>query len=284
MAKNNWGLVHRMVTSLDSLWRSQQQSRTLQEFRKEIRFSWNDHAAKELNSRYLYPHEEEDLRLLEALGQQVRVLEEANEKLVKIREHVRTANQLSTKIADILQDVELDIEIAYQHYDQHVEDLEHTKNYYIQSGRVNISSGFCLQGCSHRVEREGTVEMSSGVQAPRQFIDFIEERQRLWSQKKIAETDANKLDQYVSTFSASGSSDPLSPLSNENKPPAELKKVLPLLDAEQKAVRGAKSNLNSYHFRVNQIESKFLYRLFKFLGFIGLGLVMAGAIVTRLPA
>ena len=39
----------------DIVWKMQQRSRTLQDYRKDIRGLWQDEAAKTLNRRYLDP-------------------------------------------------------------------------------------------------------------------------------------------------------------------------------------------------------------------------------------
>lgn len=56
------------------LWSATQQSRTLQELRKNIQGVWQDEAARELAHRYLDPHESEDQRMLGLLNQEKETL------------------------------------------------------------------------------------------------------------------------------------------------------------------------------------------------------------------
>ena len=46
------------------IWFIQQCSRELQNFRSDIRSSWEDEASKELNSRYLNPHEDDNQEMI----------------------------------------------------------------------------------------------------------------------------------------------------------------------------------------------------------------------------
>ena len=65
----------------DALWSGAQQSRVLQDLRRDIRIVWDDEAAHEINSRYLNSHEADDLSLREEIKEQDELLKQADHKV-----------------------------------------------------------------------------------------------------------------------------------------------------------------------------------------------------------
>src|SRR4051794_7183658 len=59
------------MTLENDLWLLEQQSRALQECRRDLAWVWNDEAARELNRRYLDPHAADDGQLHRALHQEL---------------------------------------------------------------------------------------------------------------------------------------------------------------------------------------------------------------------
>ena len=111
----------------DNLWHLMQQSRSLQDFRKEIRLSWDDQASKEINKRYLDPHEEENNYLLDKLRKLSENVALNEKKYKSISNIIREAGALSVELSKLLQNVQEDIQIAYTHHDQSLEDIEVSK-------------------------------------------------------------------------------------------------------------------------------------------------------------
>jgi hypothetical protein len=104
----------------ETLWSMSQRSRTLQELRKDIRLVWDDEAAREINSRYLNPHESDDVRMSVTLNDQ-------SEHLRTAEQHLDLANSLELQIdecaavvADKLRFANQDLDSSYSDYDQYV--------------------------------------------------------------------------------------------------------------------------------------------------------------------
>ncbi len=104
----------------EALWSMSQRSRMLQELRQDVRHVWDDEAAREINSRYLNPHETDNLRMSRALNEQ-------NEQLQAAERHLELAGSLELKIDECaaivgekLRFAEQDIDSSYSNYDQYV--------------------------------------------------------------------------------------------------------------------------------------------------------------------
>jgi len=105
----------------DALWRLTQQSRTLQDFRKDISGVWSDTVARELNSRYLNPHEEDDQEIIKAFREQNEALEQAKEKLRIASEQAKEAAELSAKVVESLEFTQQELNSAYKSYDLYIQ-------------------------------------------------------------------------------------------------------------------------------------------------------------------
>ncbi len=101
------------------LWSMTQESRVLQELRKDIRGIWNDEAARELTNRYLDPHESEDQQMLATLHQQQDALAQSKHQLVSAENYARQAEEHAAVVADRLKSIEQEVTSAYSHHDMY---------------------------------------------------------------------------------------------------------------------------------------------------------------------
>lgn len=101
----------------DLLWSMTQESRVLQELRKNIYGIWQDEAARELTSRYFDPHESEDQQMLAWLNQQKDTLDKSALKLQSADGFARQATEFAEIVADRLKLTEQEITSAYSYYD-----------------------------------------------------------------------------------------------------------------------------------------------------------------------
>jgi hypothetical protein len=101
----------------DLLWTMTQESRVLQELRKDIRGVWQDEAARELTSRYLDPHENEDQQMMVGLNQQKDALDQAQAKLISAENYARQAEEYAALVAEGLKSTEQELKSAYSNYD-----------------------------------------------------------------------------------------------------------------------------------------------------------------------
>lgn len=101
----------------DLLWSITQQSRVLQNLRKDIRGIWQDEAARELTSRYLDPHESKDQQMLAELNQQKDALDKSQDKLISAENYGRQAEEYATLVAEGLKSTEQELQSAYGNYD-----------------------------------------------------------------------------------------------------------------------------------------------------------------------
>ena|SRR5690242_18830524 len=105
----------------DSLWSVTQQSRVLQDLRRDIRIVWEDEAVREINSRYLNPHEADDLSMKEELKEQVELLKQAGHKVTAANEFARQVEEFSKTVAERGQFARQDLDNAYSSYDVFVQ-------------------------------------------------------------------------------------------------------------------------------------------------------------------
>jgi hypothetical protein len=101
----------------DLLWSMTQESRVLQELRKDIGGIWQDEAARELTRRYLDPHESEDQQMLAGLNQQKDALDQSQAKLVSAENYGRQAEEYAALVAEDLKATEQELQSAYGNYD-----------------------------------------------------------------------------------------------------------------------------------------------------------------------
>jgi len=113
----------------DEIWYMKQQSRVLQEFRREIQGFWDDEAAREMNVRYLNPHEDDDTQMTTGLDGQQNALQEAQVKLTSASEHALRAEKLSVEVLEQLELAEQDVSIAYQFYEQYRDYHSHARSF-----------------------------------------------------------------------------------------------------------------------------------------------------------
>lgn len=105
----------------ETLWPLSQQSRSLQDLRRDISHVWNDEAAREINSRYLNPHEGDNSRMQTALNKQKELLEQASQKLESTKEFAQQIEECAAVVTEKLRFVEQDMDNAYSNYDLYVQ-------------------------------------------------------------------------------------------------------------------------------------------------------------------
>lgn len=98
----------------DELWLLQQQSRRLQAFRQEISPLWDDHAAKDLNHRFLDPHQSDDSRMVKGVVDQSDRIKQADVYIEKSVGLASEVAELSTSIQDEIGFCQEDIDMGYQ--------------------------------------------------------------------------------------------------------------------------------------------------------------------------
>lgn len=101
----------------DMLWRMRQQSRVLQDLRREIMPVWDDNAAREVDSRYLNSHAADDERLLEQLHSQDESLDQTASQIAVAQEESRRAEEHAVVVTEQLRFAGQDLQGAYGHYD-----------------------------------------------------------------------------------------------------------------------------------------------------------------------
>lgn len=104
----------------ETLWLMSQQSRVLQDLRKDVGRVWDDEAAREVNSRYLNPHEQDDARMRGEMDEQRQLLERAGRELEAAKEFARQADECAAAVAEKLRFAEQDMDSAYSNFDLYV--------------------------------------------------------------------------------------------------------------------------------------------------------------------
>lgn len=105
----------------DELWYLQKQSQRLQEFRREIQAKWADEAARELNLRFLNPHETDSASLVGNLIQQDAGLSKAATKLNAAQALSLEIEKLSATVIKQLDYCKQDIAMFHQVHEQYRE-------------------------------------------------------------------------------------------------------------------------------------------------------------------
>lgn len=105
----------------DELWHLVQQSNRLQTFRQEIQARWADEAARQLNMRYLNPHEADSSSVIEYLVQHSSGLTEATAKLSTFRELSLHIETLMETLGSQVEYCEQDVVVFHQLHEQYRE-------------------------------------------------------------------------------------------------------------------------------------------------------------------
>ncbi|HKY43771.1 MAG TPA: hypothetical protein VJM50_11830 [Pyrinomonadaceae bacterium] len=111
-----------LLNSLDdAIWSLTQASRVLQELRRDISVVWEDEAAREINSRYLNPHEVDALSMRDEIQEQVELLKQADQKLHAAKEFRQEADNHAKTVVERNQFARQDLDNAYSSYDVFVQ-------------------------------------------------------------------------------------------------------------------------------------------------------------------
>jgi hypothetical protein len=101
----------------EALWSMSQQSRVLQELRRDTRTVWDDEAARELSGRYFDPHEQDEQKMTLALRDQHASLEQCGLQLEASGEHGSKAAGHTAQVAEWLGHTQRDLDSSYGIYD-----------------------------------------------------------------------------------------------------------------------------------------------------------------------
>jgi glutamine synthetase adenylyltransferase len=162
------------------LWSMKQESRVLQELRKEIRGIWDDEAARELTSRYLDPHESEDQQMLAALNQQNDSLDASQAKLGSAETYARQVEEHAEVVAERLKSTEQEVSSAYSYHDifAHYNSEAHSTFPAVQR-LVNQANSACGGGQEATIHPAGSYpEQLQNVETQPQTISTSPERQK----------------------------------------------------------------------------------------------------------
>lgn len=122
-------MVAEMRSQMENLlWSMIQESRVLQSYRNEIRGLWQDEAARDLTGRFLDPHENEDKRMLEALGQQNTALERAEERMENSANFVRTAEEYGVHVRDGLMETDQELQNCFRVFYRYAQRTEEAQS------------------------------------------------------------------------------------------------------------------------------------------------------------
>lgn len=102
----------------EMLWRMSRHSRDLQKLRGSIRSLWDDDAAREINGRYLNPHEEDAKRLTTTLRAQNDALEQSKAYVLAATEHEGKAKEFAVVVEQSLGFAAQESRQAQIHHDQ----------------------------------------------------------------------------------------------------------------------------------------------------------------------
>lgn len=86
----------------DAVFKLQHQARILQEFRRDIGGLWDDNAARQVNQRYLDPHEADAAEINTELHSQYLALEKASDHFTQANQHAIQVENLSFAVTESL--------------------------------------------------------------------------------------------------------------------------------------------------------------------------------------
>jgi hypothetical protein len=104
----------------ETLWSMSQRSRMLQELRNDIRRVWDDEAAHQINSRYLNPHEADNVRMTAGLNEQSELLKTAEQHLEFAKSLEWQIDECAAMVTEKLRFAEQDLDGSYSNYDRYV--------------------------------------------------------------------------------------------------------------------------------------------------------------------
>lgn len=131
----------------DLLYTMTRESRTLQELRKDVQGIWVDAAARELNARYLNPHEGDDQQMLAALDNQKNTLDQTRKNLDLAQTCARQAENHAAVVIENLQSPEQEIDKLRNDYDRYKHyDSEARSKLPIIQGWIDRANDACPEG------------------------------------------------------------------------------------------------------------------------------------------
>ncbi len=102
----------------ETLWKFARKNRDLRELRQDIAGIWQDDAARDINSRYLNPHESDAEEVLEALQKQYTYITEAAKFRSLAREEERSAADFTDKMTRSLHATEKEMALVFSSHEE----------------------------------------------------------------------------------------------------------------------------------------------------------------------
>lgn len=103
------------------LWLMSQQSRVLQELRKDITQVWSDEAAREINTRYLNSQESDESQMISALNKQRDLLDQATQKRELSQEQTSKVEEYAATVSENVKFATQELDSAYSNYDMYIQ-------------------------------------------------------------------------------------------------------------------------------------------------------------------
>lgn len=101
----------------ETIWYMNQTSSELVDFRKDIKARWADHAARQINDRYLDPHDENDRKMLDFLRMHHSKLSQVKDHIERAYEYTVQFNELSLDMEEMLNGINQEIGRARENHD-----------------------------------------------------------------------------------------------------------------------------------------------------------------------
>lgn len=102
----------------EALWKFARKNRDLRELRQDIAGIWRDAAARDINSRYLDPHESDSQEVQAALQKQYTYISEATKFRALTLEAERNALEFTDKMARSLRATEKEMALVFSSHEE----------------------------------------------------------------------------------------------------------------------------------------------------------------------
>ncbi len=144
----------------DDLWSMSQRSHWLESVRADIRVIWHDQAAHEINTRYLNPHQADDSQMLQSLGKQEEVLDQAQARLSVAQELAVEASKLAQKVMQLLLEVGDEVSVSFSHYDAYGHyNIDAQSKFPLIREQIRLANGACAGIC----KSDGSLDVHNGM-------------------------------------------------------------------------------------------------------------------------
>ncbi len=100
------------------LWKFSRQNRDLRDLRKDIQRVWDDDAARDINRRYLDPHDADAQEMEASLRKQFIAISEAAALRRRAEEEARRATQFAENMVQSLRAVERELPLLFSSFEE----------------------------------------------------------------------------------------------------------------------------------------------------------------------